>query len=74
MTFDAGKVFDSNQAMFSDMAGNPDSAGKFYQSFIEPAFERGHAEGRAIESAFYETVSDYQRDGFIIGLTPPYNS
>ena len=66
--FDARKVFDGNHAAFSIEAGTPISSIDFRKEYITPAYERSNEEGAAIDEAYGLSISDYQRDGFVVGF------
>ncbi|MDR1066728.1 MAG: hypothetical protein LBL35_04770 [Clostridiales bacterium] len=68
MSFNAHAIFDANHVKFSNMAGTPKSSDAFHGAYITPAYKRSTDEGVAIDTAYGEVISDYQRDGFIVGF------
>jgi len=68
MLLNAGKIFDGNHTALSNAAGTPKSAESFRRVYIDPIFAADYHKGAEIEAAYGEVISDYQRDGFIIGF------
>ena len=76
MKFDAGMIFDGNEAAISAAMGTPESATSFRERFIEPALIACSQTGQKeyspkqddLQAAFWAAVCDYQRGGFIQGF------
>ena len=68
MLLDAETIFDRNLTAFSTAAGTPDSSKNFRREYIAPALESCYRDGAALEAAYGAVISDYQRNGFIIGF------
>ena len=68
MKFDAKTLFAQNAQEFADAAGIPESSNAFYENHISPAVEKDYRRGRDLEAGYLAAISDYQRDGFIIGF------
>jgi hypothetical protein len=60
---DAGKIFDMNEAEYSQAIGTPKSEEAFIQQYIPST-----REGRDMEAAFLMGVADHERKAFIVGF------